>query len=71
MTRRTFAEVEAAARADERRAVVAHADRYCQSVDALIGRGGVAAEEAQILKDRVRAFALGIGAGLHIEDGHG
>jgi len=52
----------------ERAAVAAYAARQCGQIDALIARGRVGAEEGGLLKDRLRAFAGDIRAGLHVQE---
>lgn len=50
----------------ERAACAAYASAQCVSVRAIAARGGISEEEADLLCQRIEAFAGGIRAGLHI-----
>lgn len=54
--------------AAERKAAAAFAERQCAVARRLAGRGAISAEEADLLSQRLRAFASGIRAGLHVGD---
>ena len=69
MGRRTHAEIDAVARAHERVALLAHADRHAARVDAALAAGKIDAETATLTKRHIAAFAEEAATGLHV-DGH-
>lgn len=69
MSRRSFAQVDAQARAHERVGVKAHAAEHAARVDAALTKGSISAECATLTKRHIAAFADEIATGLHL-DGH-
>ncbi len=69
MIRRSFAEVDAQARAHERLGVLRHAAEHGRRVDAALAAGRISAETATATKQHVTALAQEIATGLHL-DGH-
>lgn len=53
----------------EREAAADYAELQCGVVAQLVKRGRISGEEADLLSARLKAFALGLRAGLHVEDG--
>lgn len=49
----------------ERSGVLTFARAFCGQVDALVTMGRVGADDATILKERIRAFADAVATGLH------
>lgn len=68
MTRRTFEDVRRETIVAERAGALRLARTFCGQVDALLAAGKIGADEAMVLKQRIRAFADGIGTGLHREE---
>jgi hypothetical protein len=67
MSRRTFAQVRAAAIATERAAARAYAETYIGEVRGQIEKGRISASEGDMLVRRIRAFADGLEQGLHVD----
>ncbi len=67
MTRRSFADVDAVARADERCSVEALAIRRGEQLRAFADAGRIGREEADFAARQVRAFADNVLTGLHLE----
>lgn len=66
--KRTTAQVAAEAVAADRKAIVAHAQAYCDGVRGLIAKRRVTAQEADLLCRRITAFAEDIAQGLHVTE---
>ncbi|AJP72277.1 hypothetical protein [Sphingomonas hengshuiensis] len=66
MTRRTFGDIDAQARADERVGVVRHAAAHADRVRAAVARGAIDADTGALTIRHVAAFADEVTTGLHV-----
>lgn len=66
MGRRTFAEIDAHARADERMGFAAQIEVHCGRIDRAVGRGRVNDDQARFLKNALRGLAGETATGLHL-----
>ncbi|QIG79970.1 hypothetical protein [Stakelama tenebrarum] len=71
MTRRSFSDVDAVARADERCAVTALAEKRAGQIAAQADAGRIGREEADFAARQVRAFAQDVMTGLHRDGADG
>lgn len=66
MARRSFHDIDAQARAEERVGVLRHAAEHCRRVDTALAKGVISEETADLTKAHIRAHADEIATGLHV-----